>query len=201
METLANIFGGKIRVRVMRLFLLNPERAYERREVLAISRGSDGEVDRELALLEKAGLIKRKNFYRTGAHTKLRVTGWTLNQSFLYLTQLRNLLVNSILLKNNDIVKRLGRAGNLKLVVLAGIFIQNWDSRVDLLIVGDKLKRGMLERTISTIESEISRELRYAMLDTADFQYRLNIGDHLVRDIFDFPHQTVIDKLGAERSA
>ena len=76
--------------------------------------------------------------------------------------------------------------------------IQNWDNRIDLLIVGERLKKGKLERTIRSMESEIGRELKYSILDTTDFQYRYSIGDKLVRDVFDYQHQIVLDKLGIE---
>lgn len=196
MEALNNIFGGQTRVRVMRLFLLNPDRAYEKKDVIAATHEKATEVERAVSSLEKAGLIKRRRYLREGKKSKTKVNGWTLNASFLYLTQLRNLLVNGILLKSHDVVRRLSRAGTLKLVVLAGIFIQDWENRVDLLIVGDKLKRGLLERIIHSMEGEIGRELRYSILDSADFQYRMNVGDHLVRDVFDYQHQTILDRLG-----
>jgi len=187
----------------MRLFLLNPDKIYSAKSVMAVCRGGKGQVERELKAFEKIGLIKRKHYTRegktrAGKKSRVRESGWTLNNSFIYLSQLRTMLVDSVLLKSNDIVKRLGRGGNLKLVVLAGIFIQNWDSRVDLLVVGEKLKKGSLERMMRSMESEIGRELHYSILDTHDFQYRMSVGDKLIRDIFDYPHETILNKLGVE---
>ena len=53
-----------------------------------------------------------------------------------------------------------------------------------------------LERTkMRTFESEIGRELRYAMLAASDFGYRLNMNDKLVRDVMDYPHRIVFDRL------
>jgi hypothetical protein len=45
------------------------------------------------------------------------------------------------------------------------------------------------------LESEIGRELRYTMLVSEDFLYRLNMNDKLVRDTFDYPHRIVFDRL------
>ena len=56
-----------------------------------------------------------------------------------------------------------------------------------------------LERLIKTVESELGRELRYVVLETVDFQYRMSIHDKLVRDVFDFPHQMVTDVLGVRK--
>jgi hypothetical protein len=203
MEILSNIFGSRVRVKVLRLFMLNPERAYATEEIVMAAMSSEREVGKELKAFEKAGLIKRKIYYKdsTSRRKKNRIirvkfNGWTLDPSFIYLAQLRGLLVNTIIVKNRDLVKKLGRAANLKLVAIAGIFIQNWDSRIDLLIVGDRLKRGRLERIIRRIESDIGTELQYTIMDTADFQYRASVGDRLVRDIFDYPHQVILDKIG-----
>jgi hypothetical protein len=92
-------------------------------------------------------------------------------------------------------LKRLQRVGKLKLVIISGIFINNYDSRIDLLVVGDMMKKGTLENVIKTIESEIGREIRYTYFETPDFQYRLGIYDKLIRDILDFPHEKILDKL------
>lgn len=195
MEILHNIFGGKTRVRIMRLFLLNPDVIHDVRSVQTASRGKRGEVEREIKSFEKVGLIRRRRYSAEGRKGKrVSLLGWKLNSTFIYLGQLRSLLLRDVLMKGHDIIRRLSRGAVLKLVVLSGVFIQSWDSRVDVLIVGDKLKKGILERTLRSMESEIGRELRYTILTPSDFQYRMSIGDKLVRDILDFPHQVVLNK-------
>ncbi len=84
----------------------------------------------------------------------------------------------------------------MKLVIISGIFIQNPESRIDLLVVGDHLKKGVIDSAIKTIESEIGSEIRYAVFETADFMYRYGLYDKLVRDILDFPHEKISNKLG-----
>ena len=44
-----------------------------------------------------------------------------------------------MLFDSEDVLKRLKRAGRIKLLILSGVFIQETESRVDLLIVGDGL--------------------------------------------------------------
>ena len=41
------------------------------------------------------------------------------------------------------------------------------------------------------MEAEIGSELVYAIFDTKEFTYRLNMYDKLVRDILDFPHEVI----------
>ena len=70
------------------------------------------------------------------------------------------------------------------------------ESRTDLVIVGSHLKRTSIARVVKDLEAEIGKELNYAVLETPDFQYRLNACDKFVRDIFDYPHHIILDKIG-----
>ena len=92
-------------------------------------------------------------------------------------------------------VKRLSKSGRLKLVIISGVFIQNPDSRVDILVVGDKVNKSILDRSIRAIESELGKELTYAYFDLADYQYRIGMYDKLIRDVLDFPHEVLMDKI------
>jgi hypothetical protein len=64
-----------------------------------------------------------------------------------------------------------------------------------MLIVSDRPKKSIVDNVMASIEAEIGKEIRYAVLDTDDFKYRLSIGDKLVRDVLDYPHEIVLDRL------
>ena len=49
---------------------------------------------------------------------------------------------------------------------------------------------------IKNLEAEIGKELRYVYFSTEDFKYRLSMCDKLMRDILDYPHKKVLNKLG-----
>ena len=61
-----------------------------------------------------------------------------------------------------------------------------------MLIVGDKLKRNKIEEGIHKLEALLGAEIVYAVFDTKEFNYRLNMYDKLVRDIIDYPHTVLI---------
>jgi hypothetical protein len=61
-----------------------------------------------------------------------------------------------------------------------------------MLIVGDNIKRRKVEEEIRKLEAEIGVELAYAVFDSKEFSYRLNMYDKLVRDILDFPHEIIL---------
>ena len=114
---------------------------------------------------------------------------------------LQNLLIHISPLQNGSILRKLSRVGKLKLVIISGVFINNWDSRIDLLVVGDNLRKGSLENVVKVIESEIGREIRYSYFETADFIYRIGIYDKLIRDVLDYQHEKLLDKLNIQYSS
>ena len=192
METLAKLFGSETKVKIMRLFLFNPERIYDTGEIVERVKADTRKVRKEIALLEKAGMVKR----RVSPKKKSRGNSFSLDSSFAYLLPLQNFLINSEPLQPKEIIKRIGKLGTIKLIITAGVFIQELESRADILIVGDHVKKGSLENTIKTFESEIGKELRYAYFTTEDFKYRLGMFDKLTRDILDYPHRKVLNRLG-----
>jgi hypothetical protein len=217
METLGKIFGSIFRVRILRLFLFNPDTVYEMAEIAARAKVSKITLQNEIAVLNRAGFTKRKSFYkqvldkkaqrcfrpsqsRRKKHVlkKKRAYGWTLNEKFPHLAAIKEFLINAAPVKDRDIAKKLRRAGTFKLLVVAGVFMQNFDSRLDILIVGDRINQSQLERSIKNIEAELGRELRYALFGVNDFRYRLGVHDRLIRDVFDYPHRNIVDRIGVE---
>ncbi len=203
METLSKLFSGEGRVKVMRQFLFNPEMLFSLEQIIDKAKISEKEAVLEIDVLSKAGMIKSRKLIKIlqikkrgkVSEVKRKVTCWCLNPDFEYLSPLQNLLINTRPLRKEEILKRLSHVGKLKMVIVAGVFIQNPDSRVDMLIVGDSLKRGSIDRIIKTMEAEIGKELAFASFETADFQYRLGMYDKLIRDILDYPHQKLLDRL------
>lgn len=194
METLAKLFGGIARIKIMRLFLLNATTSFTIEDVISRSRVTKANARREINALGAMGFIKQRTIVKTGSRgTKKKVPAWTLNQSFQYLGAIRDLLVDPNLLLRNDLASRFKTIGKIKLMVVAGVFIGDDKSRADVLIVGDKLKKVTLQQVIKGLEAEIGKELDYVVFDTEEFKYRIDMYDKLVCDIIDLPHEKLID--------
>ena len=206
MEILGSLFGAAHRVKILRLFVFNEGSNFELNDIARRTRTGAPSVRRELAMMEHAGLIKRRAFFternrqrgKKRPVTRKKVRGFALNPRFKYLSALRTFLLTAAPIQHNEIVKKLSIAGRCKLIVIAGVFIQDVNGDVDLLIVGDNINESRLERAVRDIEAKLGRELRYASFSTHDFMYRMNIYDKLLRDIFDYPHQTLLNRLGKE---
>jgi hypothetical protein len=180
MEILEKILGNSARVKIMRLFLLNRSKNFTNKDIVKRSRVNPDVVRRELKLLSSVGFIKKRDI------------NWSFNSVFKYGEEFEDLLVRSDSLNAETILNNFKKVGKVKLVITSGVFIKNDDSRVDLLIVGDKMKRGKIEEGIRKLEAEIGAELVYAVFETKEFLYRLNMYDKLVRDILDYPHEVLL---------
>ncbi len=183
-KTISHIFGGDGKVKIMRLFIFNPALSFGAVEVAKRAKEPAKKARKELRSLTKAGLLRSRR------------KGFSLNGDYPYLRALESFLIDATPITDKEIVRKLSRVGNIKLILTSGVFVHDPESRVDILVVGDHLKKGMLISAITALEAELGKELRYAAFETADFRYRMGIYDKLVRDILDFPHKKLVNKLG-----
>ena len=180
MEVLGKILGNSARVKIMRLFMVNKGKGFAGKTVAKRSRVSSPLARRELKLLSSVNFIKKRG------------KEWSFNPLFKYGEEFGELLVKSDGLDKSKLLDNFKKAGRVKLIIVSGVFIRNDDSRVDILIVGDKMKKGRIEEEIRRLEAELGTELAYALFDTKEFMYRLDMYDKLVRDILDYPHEVVL---------
>jgi len=196
METLAKLFGGQARVRIMRLFLLNMDVNFEVEDIVSRSRVTKSNVRKEINALFSMNFIKQKTITKEGYRgNKKKVLAWYLNPDFQYLIPVREILVDPSLLLQEDLPQRFKQAGRIKLMIVSGVFVGDEKSRVDVLIVGDKLKKNIIQQVVKGLEAEIGKELDYVILDTTEFKYRMDMYDKLIFDIIDSPHEKLIDNV------
>jgi len=190
----------------MRLFLFNHGVAFSLDDISTRTQVKKPEARKELALLSKIGMIKKKDLIVVTEKkprskkskpkvTKKKVSGFVINSRFELIRPLEALLLEYEFINDKEIVKRLKKSGSIKLLVLSGIFVRDDNRDLDMLVVGDKIKRPVLEKELRLIESEIGKELRYAIFDTKEFQYRISMYDKLVRDILEHEHRKLISTL------
>jgi predicted transcriptional regulator len=183
MEILEKILGNATRVKIMKLFLLNRNKAFTSKDISTRSRANIEAVRREVKLLLGVGFIKKRS---------TQSLEWVFNPSFKYGAEFEDLLVRSENINNETILDNFKKVGRVKLLIVSGIFIKNDDSRVDLLIVGDKMNKSKIDEGVKRLEALIGKEIVYATFDIKEFIYRLNMYDKLIRDIIDFPHEVLI---------
>ncbi len=194
MEILAKLLGSQARVKIMRLFLLNKYDAFTVEDVSSRSRVTKDNARKEINTLSSIGFVKRKSIIKEGSRgAKKKVSAWGLDETFQYMDATHDLLVDPNFLLQDNLTSRFKQIGKIKLMLVSGVFIGNAESRADVLLVGDKLKKNPLGQIMKGLEAEIGKELDYVVLDTNEFKYRLDMYDKLVCDIIDLPHLKLID--------
>lgn len=206
MDILGKLFGSQGRVKILRLFFLNPLGVFDADMVSEKSKVRLVDTKKELKILKSAGIIGDKVFTKEifanrggkkDRSTK-RVPGYQLSAPASIPPHFKDLIISQTPLYRDEIARRFRGVGKIKFLAVSGIFINEPNARVDLFIVGDNIKNRLVENELRSIESEIGKELSYGTLDTEEFLYRVSIYDKFVRDVLDFHHDTVIDKLGVE---
>jgi hypothetical protein len=201
---LEKLFGSSARIKIIRLFFLNPEILFSPREISRRAKVALPAARREILLLKNIGFIKEKEEkideiikLKKGKikNKKKKIQGLKLNTSFPFFHPLKNLIINTAPIDKEKLIKILSSIGRMKLIILSGIFIQSDDNNTDLLLVGDSIRKSALERALRNIEAQIGKELVYALFSTKEFLYRLGMYDRFVRDVLDYPHEKIVNKL------
>jgi hypothetical protein len=188
MDPLARLFSSSARLKLLRLFLFNDDTAFPLTDIVFRVNVSKESVRREMKILMASKVI-RKRAGKDG-------TVYTANKRFEHYVALQGFLRHTTSVSDTRIVNLFKKAGALRLVVLSGLFTGAIETKADILVVGDKIDERQLEKAVHELEAELGRELRYALFTTPDFRYRVGVYDRLTRDIFDYPHRMIYDKIG-----
>lgn len=160
-------------------------------------------VRKELTTLAAIGFVEKKlarTVVTTGAGKKAtsklkEVNGYKLNTLFPHNQALKDLLFDFQSLDKRELASRFKVIGRIKLFVVAGVFIGDTKSRVDLLIVGEAINRAKAEKILETLSAELGRDVVYSIMDVEEYEYRFKMYDKFVRDIREMNHEVVVDKL------
>lgn len=188
MDPLAKLLGSPARLKTLRFFVFNQGTAFTPHEIAERLKLSSEVVRREIAELLAAGALRKKSA-GVGTH-------YQTNPRFEHLSSLDTFIHETSSARPQTIMRELRKGASLQLVALSGLFTEALESQIDLLIVGDRLNERVLSRAIRSLEAELGREIRYACFTTPDFRYRYGVYDRLLRDVFDYPHRLLIDKIG-----
>jgi len=185
---LEHIFGSKVRVKLLKLFLSqDDEKDYYIRELSRVLETHLNSIRRELDNLEKVGLVSsfekdKKKFY-------------SVNRDFVLLPELKALLLKSHELNEQKLVSNIEKTGSLDLLVLSGTFVGHSEASVDIFMVGRVIK-SKLEKLLKSYFKESKKDLKYTIMSKKEFQHRVDLGDRFVFTVMNGRKIVVINKLG-----
>jgi DNA-binding Lrp family transcriptional regulator len=197
-DPLTILFGSQARVKLLRFFLFNPSKEFTFDDISKRARLVRRTARTEMTALEKAGVIKKKQIYvpkEEGSEAKVRVQGYALDKSFPELQALQTFLFETAPINGKTVLTHLRKAGVIDFVCVAGIFVKDFEQRLDILLAMKKLPAGKVENAIRGLEAELGIEIRFAAFTSDDLIYRVGMYDKLIRDVFDYPHEILLDRI------
>ncbi len=187
----------------MRFFLHHEDQVTSLHDIALKTKSKSVFARKELVALSSIGFIEKKRARtvvtsgsgkKTSSKVK-EVNGYKLNTEFPHNQALKDLLFDFHLLDKKELASRFKIIGRIKLFVVAGVFIGDEKSRVDILIVGEAIKRPKAEKVLEGLSAELGRDVIYSIMDVEEYEYRFKMYDKFIRDIKEMPHEVVIDKL------
>jgi len=151
-------------------FVLVDERVVAEEAVAGIESGEDKPIDKKVSDSEEKKFNAKKFYY--------------LNPQNIFQQDLLNLFSKGKILVERKFLERIKRLGEVKLIVLAGVFVEDEHAKTDLLIVGNLNKEKAVE-ALSAFEKEVGKEIRYTIIDDIEFLLRKDMADHFLMDILD----------------
>lgn len=201
---LEKLFESVPKVRILRLFLQNSDRFFSFPEITQRSRVKLDIAKQELAKLVTIGLLTTKIGKYPSENESLspqkrpskKIKLYGVDPEFDFLPELKDLVTKSSRASYKKLHRQIKKLGNVKLAVLTGIFVNREQTgRTDLLVVGENITKKKIENFLAKVESELGQSLHYTLMDTDEFKYRLNMYDRFLRDILEFSHEKLINKL------
>lgn len=169
---LKRIFTSNTRIKLLTLFVLNEDEEFYIRELTRKLDEQINSVRRELDNLKKLGLLRSK--------LKNRKKFYLVNKSFSIYPELKNIIKKSMS-EDTDISKELEKLGEIKLLILSGVFIDKPTDPVDMLIVGH-IDREKLTHYLNH-ELSTTRPVKFAIISEDDFRYRINLNDKFIKEL------------------
>lgn len=217
LKELGKIFGSENRVKLLRYFLAHPDEQIsikdlekrakvkmsdlkkEIKNLVAINFLTELTIVSEIEIKQKPKKKKNKNrIVMVEEKIKLKEVkedGLELNKNYVFVDSLANLLLDFRHINRLELLEDFKRYGKIKLLCLGGVFKQDEENKLDILLAGDALDKEKIDEFIKKLEADFGTELRYAVFESEEFRYRVNMFDRLIKDFWKRPHEKVIEKI------
>lgn len=173
MASLQDLFISKVRVKLIKVFLGEPQEIFYVRELVRLIGEEINAVRRELLRMEERGMVAKE-------HRGNRIY-YHFKRDYLFYSELVRLAAKTTGL-GRAIIKNKNKIGKVSYAFITGRLIRRRPHReedVDLLIVGDVIL-PQLSALVGRFESEIKREVNYSAMTKDEFEFRKKRRDPFI---------------------
>ncbi len=182
-----SLFGSKARSRLIRFFLLNPGAEFSTVDVSEKTLVARPEASRELSRLGKMKMVIE--------HTRKGKKTFSVNEDFPFYTELKSLVSKLNVHAQSQVFRKLKIVGEVKLILISGLFLNYPKSKVDMILVVNNVNRTKLKHAIAHLEAEVGKEIRFVLMNMEELQYRLNMLDRFFIEFLEAPYEEVANKV------
>jgi len=174
---LEDIIISRVRIKILTLFLSHPGAIFHVRDVVRKLDEEINAVRRELAHMEKAGMVTKEQ--------RANRLFYGFRKDYPLYNELIDLVGKTAGL-GADILKNKAKLGKLKFVMISGRFLRGLNKKsqtdVDLLVVGTVVLPE-LSQIIKSEEARREREINYTVMTEEEFTFRKSRRDPFVLSI------------------
>lgn len=173
---LADLITSKSRVKLLDVFLVNLGEMYHVRELVRRTGDEINAVRRELAFLEKKGILSRE--------PRANRVYYSLSKTYPFYNDLLAIGAKTLGL-GGDILKNKSKLGKIKYAMFSGRFVKKTrhsPEDVDLLIVGTVVLPE-LALLVRNEEKRRNAEINYTAMSEEEFDFRKKKSDPFIESI------------------
>lgn len=173
---LEKLFTSKTRVKLLTIFLLNPETEMYFREIVRKVDENNNAVRRELKNLEDIGLLT--------SIKKGNLKYYTVNKKMSIFSELKNIILKTEAF-GKILTENLIKIGSIKTAFIYGSFAEgnaSGKSDIDLFIIGS-VNEDELILNLEKFEIQLAREINYVLFSEKEFNERIQNENPFIKNV------------------
>lgn len=182
---LIDLLISKVRVKVLELFLGNPNQIYHVRDIVRRVGEEINAVRRELARLEKTGLL--------ASEWRANRRFYSIRRDYIFYSELLSVINKSVGLGGAIIANR-AKLGKIRYAMLSSSYVRGKPyapNEVDLFVVG-LIVLPELGSIIREEEARRDREINFTPMTEEEFNFRKNRRDPFIMSILAKPRVMLV---------
>jgi hypothetical protein len=177
MASLQDLFVSKVRVKLIQVFLSQPQEIFYVRQLVRLTEEEINAVRRELARMEDRAMVKKE--------PRGNRLYYFFRKDYAYYQDLISLVAKTVGL-GADVIKHKNKLGNIKFAMLSGRFARQMPKKssedIDLLLIGN-VNLPELNKLVRKAESQREKEINYAPMTLDEFEFRKTRRDPFLQKI------------------